>query len=403
MHQEAKVPVITAYEIKNPSRYMTATYAISLSFIALLSFLVHLMLDRVISEQDESGHYINISGQQRMLSQRVSLFTLDYIYSGNEEAKEIAVESLKKLRKNHDFLLKEHYESVATNNESVLSSEMLSLYFDEPFRITTKVVAFESLVQEALLNREDYSQIREREPEFIMLAKESLLAGFNAIVYQYEREGKQQVSRLKTVQNIVLIIVVLTLLIEALFIFRPMVNRVSTYASRLQKEANYDALSGLLNRRAFNTIAQRFFMASRRYNAPLSVIMLDIDFFKRINDAYGHDVGDRAIQWIANTLSESMRESDCIARIGGEEFIVLLPNTEMDGAIQTAEKIRRAISSGKFEVRDKEVPITVSLGVSVASNDDSNIEAVIKRADTALYNSKSTGRDKVSVSEGTLT
>ncbi|WP_334064618.1 diguanylate cyclase [Alteromonas genovensis] len=384
-------------EISNPSRYMTITYTVSLSFIAVLSLLVHLMLDKVISEQDESGHFINVSGQQRMLSQRASLFTLDYIYSGNKESRELATESLKKLKDNHAFLLNAHYESLASTNNSVLSDEMLSLYFDEPFRVSQKVATFESMVNNALINRENYSKAGAVEPEFVGLAKDSLLAGFNAVVYQYEREGNQQVARLRTVQSVVLVIVVLTLIVEAFFIFRPMVNKVSTYASKLQKEANYDALSGLLNRRAFNAIAQQFFMASRRYKAPLSVIMLDIDFFKRINDTYGHDTGDLAIKWISNMLTDSMRESDCVARIGGEEFVVLLPNTENRGALQTAEKIRSSVASSIFEIKGNEIPITISLGVSSADEEDHHVEAVIKRADTALYESKSSGRNKVSL------
>ena len=385
-------------EIVNPSRYMTFTYTVSLTFIAVLSLLVHLMLDRVISEQDESGHFINVSGQQRMLSQRISLFTLEYLHSGNEESRDIAMESLRKLKENHEFLLKAHHESVASTNRSVLSDEMLSLYFEEPFRVSQKIVHFESMVNKALINKEDYAQAGASETEFIRLAKDSLLAGFNAVVYQYEREGNQQVARLRTVQSVVLVIIVLTLIVEAFFISRPIVKKVSAYASKLQKEANYDALSGLLNRRAFNSVAQQFFMASRRYKSPLSIIMLDIDLFKRINDKHGHDAGDQAIQWISNMLTNTIRESDCIARFGGEEFIILLPNTETNGAVKTAEKIRSSIACRPFTVNGIEIPITISLGVSSADKDDTSIEAAVKRADTALYESKSSGRNKVSLS-----
>ena len=380
----------------NPSRYMTITYAVSLSFVALLSIAVHMVLDQVIAQQASVGRLINVSGQQRMLSQRISLFTLQYLSSGDANAKSIAENSLTQLKDNHRTLLEHHYRAMDNGSESPLSDELRSIYFAEPYQLVRKVDKFVVLIEAALSRSQSEPREIEQEPEFFVLAKQPLLASFNAVVYQYERESKQKVDELRTAQSIVLGIIILTLVIEAIFIFRPMVKKVSDYASRLRYEATHDGLSGLFNRRAFNTIAKRFFLANKRYDSMLSLVAVDIDHFKNINDQYGHDVGDYAIQWVAQKMTECLRESDCLARMGGEEFAVLLPKTDQNGALSVAEKICRHIELSLLVVAGRQIPITVSMGLSSYSNTDQTFDDMLKRADRGLYQAKHAGRNRVS-------
>ncbi|MDF2179764.1 GGDEF domain-containing protein, partial [Aliiglaciecola sp. CAU 1673] len=115
----------------------------------------------------------------------------------------------------------------------------------------------------------------------------------------------------------------------------------------------------------------------------------------RINDTYGHDAGDKAIRWVAQLIKQSVRKSDCVARVGGEEFAVMLPNTNPPNAKLTAEKIRQAIESSPLVFKNRTIPITVSAGVSAIINSDSQFELAITRSDKALYQAKQSGRNKV--------
>jgi diguanylate cyclase len=123
--------------------------------------------------------------------------------------------------------------------------------------------------------------------------------------------------------------------------------------------------------------------------------MLDIDFFKRINDEFGHLVGDKVLRMIAKEMKRNCRESDFLARFGGEEFILLLPQTPLHDAVLAVEKIRKHIETRPFHFQNKPVPLTISAGVAQYSNGE-EIETWLARADSALYSSKRNGRNQVS-------
>ena len=164
---------------------------------------------------------------------------------------------------------------------------------------------------------------------------------------------------------------------------------------QLKKEASTDMLSGLYNRRYFFEASQKSFYTAIRYEQNLSVLMIDIDLFKNINDTYGHVFGDKIIRNIANTLQKEVRDSDILARYGGEEFIILLPHADEEEAINFAERIRKKIESHEVSHDSGDLlTVTVSIGLSQL-HDDLEIEQLILKADKALYNAKNTGRNKV--------
>jgi diguanylate cyclase (GGDEF)-like protein len=159
--------------------------------------------------------------------------------------------------------------------------------------------------------------------------------------------------------------------------------------------ASTDPLTAVLNRRSFLDRFEYERIRSSRYNEQISVIMGDIDHFKMINDTSGHDAGDSLLCALAEILKHNLREQDSICRWGGEEFIVLMPMTGLDRAIDTAEKLRRVIETHKFAYKDVRMSITMSFGVALYSPDIS-INECIRRADRYMYASKSAGRNRVS-------
>lgn len=167
---------------------------------------------------------------------------------------------------------------------------------------------------------------------------------------------------------------------------------------QLTIEATTDVLSGLYNRRYFYDISKKYYLTAKSYDQELSVLMIDIDKFKDVNDTYGHDVGDNIIERSAKILTKITRNHDVVARYGGEEFIILLAETGSDKAIELAERIRVEIENNHITLENGEVVhITVSIGVTQLNNkNDKDIEETIKRCDNALYESKDQGRNRVS-------
>ena len=161
----------------------------------------------------------------------------------------------------------------------------------------------------------------------------------------------------------------------------------------LQKhKATTDSLTGLPNREAYELRLAEEYARFTRYHTPLSLLIVDVDFFKKINDTYGHLAGDKVLMLIAQTLQKNIRDVDFIGRFGGEEFVILMPNTNLEQAFVAAEKLRKTIEVSPFNFRQERVFITVSIGVAEFQADESP-ESVFERADTALYHSKSTGRN----------
>jgi diguanylate cyclase (GGDEF)-like protein len=157
-----------------------------------------------------------------------------------------------------------------------------------------------------------------------------------------------------------------------------------------------DALTGLYNRRRFEDVLKREFAVTKRYDTPLSCLMIDVDHFKSINDTHGHDAGDIVLREIAQRLSQRLREVDLAARYGGEEFAILLPQTNKEGAVIVAERIMERIRREEFDFEGTSLCVTVSIGV--AGNADivgKSPESLVKAADAALYQAKEQGRNRV--------
>jgi diguanylate cyclase (GGDEF)-like protein len=184
--------------------------------------------------------------------------------------------------------------------------------------------------------------------------------------------------------------------------FNAMVEQLEEYRQRilgqkweLERLATTDSLTGINNRRSFMDFATKEFLRSQRYSHVFCVIQMDIDRFKNINDSFGHAVGDEVLKAFTANCQELLRENDVLGRVGGEEFSIILPETEKEGAFIAAERFRKTSADLKICADDQIVRFTVSIGVTSLRNSDNGIDAVLKRADDALYQAKNGGRNKV--------
>jgi diguanylate cyclase (GGDEF)-like protein len=164
---------------------------------------------------------------------------------------------------------------------------------------------------------------------------------------------------------------------------------------RLEHLSHHDGLTGLLNRRAIEAQLDREVQRLQRFNEPFSVLLVDIDHFKRINDRLGHAAGDAVLAAVAHTLQAQAREVDRVARYGGEEFCVVLPHTLHEGALQAAERLRLAVSQINVPWGDEHVAVTISTGLVCANATTETLPMLLRRADEALYAAKGAGRNQV--------
>lgn len=177
---------------------------------------------------------------------------------------------------------------------------------------------------------------------------------------------------------------------------RVALNKLLTI-KRLERDAAYDHLTGCLNRRALEKSLDHDIAAAQRYESPLSLIIFDIDHFKRINDAHGHLVGDGVLKEIAGSMAKMIRKSDYLARYGGEEFVMCLPNTQLHYAVRLAENIRLSLQKNPLIVGDESIAVTASFGVATLRRGTYR-DGLLAEADRMLYRAKASGRNRVSAS-----
>ena len=220
------------------------------------------------------------------------------------------------------------------------------------------------------------------------LFSRDLLQGIIALLWDYDRRGDAYLH----MEDLARIVAAQTAL---------GLERHHLYTG-VEKIGLTDELTGLANRRMFNYLMEREISRSRRYNRPFSLVMIDIDHFKKINDTWGHPAGDTILRELGALMRENFRKLDVPVRYGGEEFACLLPETPLEEAIQVAERFRIVVEQASFAHGRQKIPVTVSLGVAAAGNgggiEDVTAEELLRFADRALYQAKQSGRNRLAAS-----
>lgn len=197
--------------------------------------------------------------------------------------------------------------------------------------------------------------------------------------------------------HLILIFIITTIILHVLAHFKGLAQEVQHEANVVRELAYLDSLTGLPNRRAISEVLERKFLQQQKNSLPLSLVLIDIDNFKKINDIYGHNVGDKILQEVAKLMKQSIRVTDWqnnyCGRWGGEEFLYILPNVDLQNAYEISDRLRSTIAEHSF---DNELIVTASFGVASLSN-QKNPKELVKCADDALYEAKMSGRNKVSV------
>jgi two-component system, cell cycle response regulator len=186
--------------------------------------------------------------------------------------------------------------------------------------------------------------------------------------------------------------------INNLLRLKRMHDNINQARARLEQLAIQDELTGLFNYRYLHTRLSEEFKRSERYRDPLACVMLDIDYFKRVNDLCGHDAGDAVLRETAQRLRGAVREIDVVTRYGGEEFLLVLPSTNFSGALSVADRVWRSVGGAPFALPSGPSRVTISVGVAVfPSRDIKTKDQLIRAADKALYQAKADGRDRICV------
>ena len=174
-------------------------------------------------------------------------------------------------------------------------------------------------------------------------------------------------------------------------------NRLQASNERLKQLSETDPLTETMNRRRFMEVAEQQLALAQRYCYPTSLLLVDIDHFKQVNDLYGHIMGDRALVQLTKVMAAELRDTDTMARFGGEEFIMLLPHTAREGALSVAERVRTAARHNVIKQQDSETSVTISIGGVTCETSATPLDRLISNADKLLYDSKQAGRDRCSI------
>lgn len=370
------------------SRALTLRYLLALGLIAVFSILSHLIVGRALAEDDGSASVVAMSMRQLSLSQRIADMAGEYA-----KGRAVAHAEL------HQSLVQFEAEY------RLLSSDEGSHRFSAYGKPQARAIYRDGLGPRiehfiALAHRIDHGTpgqpgFKDSLDDLRDLARNRLQDGMEAVAAVHVHASEVHVQRVQWLQRAILGVILLLLLIEALGIFRPMIRRIVEYAQQLHILATRDALTDLMNRREFMNRARS--LAADPGRQPMHVVMLDVDHFKSINDRHGHAVSDIVLARLGEQIRRVLRTGDIAARMGGEEFALLLPQCPQEGAMALIERLRESLAAMPSPDEAPELRVTVSAGVApmLRAGKAPMLEHALRAADRALYRAKREGRDRV--------
>jgi len=280
--------------------------------------------------------------------------------------------------------LREEYQTVKFVSENSESFSQFSPYYQAPIVLRDNVVGF--LYVYVTFKHRDIPQAR----AFLSSVCHTLagiirLFQYNQTIEKYSTELESLVENRTQKLN------------QALQKQAQLNDILLSTNKKLEYFATTDELTGLANRRYFFERADEETSRANRYQRKTTLVMLDIDFFKEVNDHFGHHAGDRVLTHISTVIANTVREHDIVARVGGEEFAIVLPETDLTEAKELSERIRQAISEAHVMIGSQQISVTASIGISEAKLEETTISNAMLRADQALYDSKDKGRNRISL------
>jgi diguanylate cyclase (GGDEF)-like protein len=375
------------------SRTLSSYYISALLIIALLTIAAHGILAFTISHDQGAAAVINQSGRQRMLSQRIASLAAQYRL-GDASVRGDLLSAVSAFGASENDLAYAVIGAPSGTN-GAQGGELRQLYG----ALAAQTADYEADARAVAALPAGDPQADVSLSRVFAAARAPLLDRLNNVVNVHQQQTERQLQALQWLEIGVLVSVLITLSLEAMMIFRPMVRRIEHYNAEIIRLARSDPLTGLTNRRGFFEAGMIELARSRRSGQRLALLMLDADRFKAINDKYGHAAGDAVLRELAGIMRETLRETDVIGRLGGEEFAVLLPATDRDGAGLVAERLRKNIATALILFDCQPIELTVSIGVADIPVEPQAspglIETAMARADDAMYRAKESGRNRV--------
>lgn len=392
---------------RSPTLGLTARYVAALLAIAVLLVVGQVVTQLHLDRQADDARTINVAGRQRMLSQKFANYAGAVMnpiepHSAAEHAA-MLVEDLTLWRRSHEGLLAGDSELGLTGE---VSDSVARLFAELRPDYEALTGAAEGLA--AALGRGGlHSKEAEQHAAEILDRETSFLRKMDEIVLAYEHEAKARVLQLRRVELAITAAALLVLTLEALLIFRPAIRRLRrTLAALLEAKrefenlAQHDGLTGIYNRRAFDRFFDQECRRAGRESTPISVILVDVDHFKEYNETFGHQYGDECLQKVAACLrDQAKRPGDLVARYGGDEFVAVLPNTQLTGAANVAKAMKHAVRTlGIVHVYPGvEQRLSVSIGVASGVPNSAGVtpEGLLSAADDALFRVKRNTRNAI--------
>lgn len=373
------------------TRRLTKYYVVALLIIAVLTISSDLLLTYVLRHNHGTAAIINVSGRQRMLSQRIASLAAEHRL-GDATARPALIAAIDEFEATETRLSAISHASTLSNAETI---QIRDIY-------TSGTDSLDAEAREFVTDARHVANLAAADPaaaaalnHLFIAARSSLLGKLNAVVAIHQRETERVLAKLERLQLVILGVILSTLVIEALTIFRPMIERIMFYTTEVVRLATVDPLTELFNRRGFLERCEAEHARAQRYNRPLCLLMLDIDHFKQINDTYGHDAGDEVLRAVSGFFRDVLRGSDLAGRMGGEEFAILAPETDLAGASLLAERLRSKIAGETIAFGHQIVSVTISLGVTPVSADADGIGRALRDSDVLMYRAKHAGRNLV--------
>ena len=372
-------------------------YLTSLAFIGLLVASSLVVIDHIAAEESLMVEVSDIGGRQSMLSERIIHLLLEYAIEKDPATRDHIVGLIEKSLISFDRTHKLLIRGKLSNGEQVIFEDNIDdLFFDGPDYLDERARLFVYNTREVLSKNwtpELYSSFYFR--ELRKASKQNLHISFETLANLYTSNSRERILRLRITVAFLLCSIIIVVISVGVLVFKPLFRHIVAQEEELHQLAFIDPLTNCHNRRGFLSRADIEFQRSRRNDLPFSILFLDIDYLKTINDTYGHAVGDTAIQETALICQENLRDIDTLGRIGGDEFGILLPECGLDSARQTAERLKLGMSKRNIPGLSEAIKLSFSIGAATLTNLDKSAYETINRADQNLYTAKRAGRNLI--------